>query len=585
MNWRQNWSQLSTVIWLRWRLSWNQLSRTRSGRIGAVLTVIAAVIALGIALAMGVGGVVGGVLGLATASPRVMLVAWDAVAGIFLFIWMIGVLAELQRSETIDLTRLLHLPVSLRGIFVVNYLASHVTLSLIVFLPCMLGLCVGLLWSRGLGMIWLLPLVASFIFMVTAWTYCLRGWLAALMVNPRRRRNVVLAITMTAVLLGQLPNLYFNVYLRHAIKKGHPAGWPGASAGQPHPAGLDAIPAGYLLAHNYVPLLWLPNGAMGLAEGNAWPAVLGSLGAFLLGAVGLSRAYRSTIRFYQGQESAGAVKPRTPKPAAGPRRKSLVERTIPLVSEETGALTLAFFRAWTRAPEVKMALVSYVILLVIFGATAIVRVSAVPGIVAQLFLAPGAVAVTFFGMVQLMFNHFGFDRDGFRALVLLPASRRHLLLAKNLALAPFPFVLGTIMLAGFKFIGHLPLATVLAGALELVGMFLVLSIVGNFVSVMVPYRVTAGTMKPTKAKATTVFFIFLSHLLFPVVTIPFFLVPLAALGAAAWMGWAAGAVNMALALLLLALAAVVYRLSLAPLGQLLERREKAILLVVSQEIE
>ena len=37
----------------------------------------------------------------------------------------------------------------------------------------------------------LLPLVLGFVFMVTAWTYCVRGWLAALMVNKRRRRAIV----------------------------------------------------------------------------------------------------------------------------------------------------------------------------------------------------------------------------------------------------------------------------------------------------------------------------------------------------------------------------------------------------------
>ena len=41
----------------------------------------------------------------------------------------------------------------------------------------------------------LFPLVFSFIFMVSAWTYCLRGWLITLMVNPRRRRNVLAIVT------------------------------------------------------------------------------------------------------------------------------------------------------------------------------------------------------------------------------------------------------------------------------------------------------------------------------------------------------------------------------------------------------
>ena len=65
---------------------------------------------------------------------------WFGVTVGFLFFWMIGLLTELQRSETIDLQRLMHLPVSLGHMFVVNYLVSHFSLSLTRLLPSMLGL-------------------------------------------------------------------------------------------------------------------------------------------------------------------------------------------------------------------------------------------------------------------------------------------------------------------------------------------------------------------------------------------------------------------------------------------------------------
>ena len=57
-------------------------------------------------------------------------------------------------------------------------------------------------------MILLLPLVAGFIFSVTAWTYWLRGWLVALLVrNPRRYRAIVAGVSILFMLLSQLPNL------------------------------------------------------------------------------------------------------------------------------------------------------------------------------------------------------------------------------------------------------------------------------------------------------------------------------------------------------------------------------------------
>ena len=47
-----------------------------------------------------------------------------------------------------------------------------------------------------------------------------------------------------------------------------------------------------------------------------------------------------------------------------------------------------------------------------------------------------------FGVVQLMANQFGFDRDGFRVFVLSAARRRDILLGKNLSFAPIVWAWG-----------------------------------------------------------------------------------------------------------------------------------------------
>src|SRR6185503_19479426 len=105
--------------------------------------------------------------------PTILMLIWDALTVGFLFFWTIGLMTELQRSESIDLIRLMHLPVSFRQVFIFNYLASHVTLSLLLTVPAMLGLAFGLIWARG-GWMWLLPpVVLCFLAMITAWTYCL----------------------------------------------------------------------------------------------------------------------------------------------------------------------------------------------------------------------------------------------------------------------------------------------------------------------------------------------------------------------------------------------------------------------------
>jgi len=59
-------------------------------------------------------------------------------------------------------------------------------------------------------MLLLVPLALAMIFMITAWTYYLRGWLATLMSNPRRRRTVIMCITIGFILLAQGPNFLFQ---------------------------------------------------------------------------------------------------------------------------------------------------------------------------------------------------------------------------------------------------------------------------------------------------------------------------------------------------------------------------------------
>jgi len=580
-----NGSQLRTVLWLRWRLSRNQWSR--GGPVNAAIRVILVVLGLGIAVAGGAGGIFVGAVALARERPQMLLVVWDVIIGVFLFAWMIGLLTEIQRSETIDLGRLLHLPVSLKNIFLINYLASHLSLSVILFLPAMLGLAAGLMWSKGWPMVLLFPLALSFLFMVTAWTYCLRGWLIALMVNQRRRRAMIAGVTIVAVLLGQLPNL---LNLARPWHQGRPrtnqAGPPGHATSAPQsPNQKLALPPALLTAHKFVPPLWVGNGALGLAVGDAWPALGGSLGACLIGALGLRRAYRSTVRFYQGEQTRAAAKPPPAPRAVETGRKPFLERTVPGVPDDTGALALASFRSLTRAPEVKMMLAINVIMPLIFGALFLARGRAAPGDAARPFFATGAVAFTFMSLVQLLFNQFGFDREGFRSLVLLPTPRRHILLAKNLALLPIGAGMGLVFLGLAAAALRVPVLAVLAAGVQLAGAFLLLSMAGNFVSVMAPYRIAPGSMKPTKAPAKVKALIVLSHLLFPLAMVPIFIPPTLGL-LSEYLGWLpAGPVNLLLSLIWLAVVACLYWRSLASLGSFLQRREKDILQAVTQEVE
>ncbi len=569
-------SQLRTILWLRWRLTRNQWAR--SGTLNALITMAVAVLLVLVGAAGGIAGLLAGAFAMPNVSPAVMLLVWDLLIGLFLLFWLVGIAAEMQRAEAIDISRVLHMPISLRGIFFINYVASYVTLSIIAFLPALVGLSIGLAWGDRWTMIWLLPLVLGFLFMLTAWTYYLRGWLVMLMSNPRRYRALVAGATLAFILLTQLPALFVE-----AVDENEPPRRQRETAAET--ADERGMPSAVLLVHKVVPPLWVGYGAMSLSQGQTWPAVLGTAGACGLGALGLGCAYRSTRRFYEGRATAAKGKRRPKETGVPAARHTLLERTLPGVPQEAAALALASFRSLMRATEVKMALAINVVWLLVFGGMTLLSRSEPPPRGVRAFIATGAAVAPFVGMTQLMFNQFGFDRAGFRTLVLSAAPRPQILLGKNLALLPFALVTGSIILLLAAVALDIPPAVVAAAYLQLLTAFLLLSMLGNLVSSLVPHWVAPGSLKRTKAPAMTRLFMLLSHALAPAVVAPVFLPALAGqlFSSAHWLP--AAPTNLFFSATELFLAIILYRLSLPSLGGLLQRREKQILNVVTQEVE
>jgi ABC-2 type transport system permease protein len=578
-----NWEQLKTILWLRWRLTRNQW--VRSGGLGAIIAVMAGLGAILMGGLCFVGSLLGAAFGLAQASPSVIMLIWFGVTTGFLFFWMIGLLTELQRSETIDLQRLMHLPVALGQMFVVNYLVSHFAISIILAVPAMTGLAIGLTIARGPKMVLLVPLALSMVFMITAWTYCLRGWLATLMSNPRRRRTIIMGITFAFILLSQGPNLYFNILQNH----------PGSSASQHLPGPQTARQAEMLnnlvAVQGFIPPLWLPLGAQGLAEGSVLPALLGTFGCIGIGALGLRRAYRGTVRFYYGETGGNAparIKPAGTATAAvtpAGAGNGLLELRLPAVPEQAAALALATFRSLLRAPEIKMAFGSAFLSMGIIGAMVFLRSPPHLSDTAKPFIATGVAAFSIFMFVQFLANQFGLDRDGFRSLILSPAERRLILLGKNLASLPVCAAFGTLLLAITSTWLHLPVLVFVAALFQFAALLLLAGMAGNVLSILVPYRIQSGSMKPTKMPGLAMLVMMLCHMLFPVAMAPAFAPPLAEL---LWRlaGWpVAVPVNLILSILLAALAAVAYWQTLGALGRLLQRRETKILGVVTVEVE
>jgi hypothetical protein len=306
---------------------------------------------------------------------------------------------------------------------------------------------------------------------------------------------------------------------------------------------------------------------------------------FCIGGLGLRRAYRSTVRFYQGHtiKIKAKQKPKPEKiPVAG---KNFLERRLPATPDEAAALALAFFRCLMRAPEIKMALAINFFFMLLFGITFLVKKVSGLSDDLKMFAVGAPIMFALLGMSHLMFNQFGFDRGGFRQLVLLPVPRRHILMGKNLAFLPITMVLGSILLLIVKFALGISFIVIISACLQLVTTFLLLSIAGNLISILVPYHIAPGSLKRTKTSTKTAVMIFISRFLFPVAMVPMLLPPGFGLLMSRLGLLKAGPVNLLLSMVLFVLFAFLYKLSLSGLGDLLLRREKQILEVVTKEVE
>jgi hypothetical protein len=582
-----NWPQLQTIAWLRWRLTRNQWAK--GGGVGAAIAAIVAFFGLVLAF-VGFGGAFAvGVYGLGKADPMILMAVWLGLTAAFIFIWLIGLLNELQRSETIELPKLLHLPVALGQIFVINYVASHLALSVALFVPAMIGLSIGLAVSRGPAMLLLLPLSVSMVLMITAWTYYLRGWLQTLMSNPRRRRAVIMGISFAVIVVAQAPNFYFNLSRPHESKKERAAQTPEQKAARE--AEDEAKLQIFIKAQRYVPPLWVPVGAQGLAEGRVLPAFLGALGCLAIAGVGLRLAYRSTVRFYQGDSGGRAaakaparerVQAAAPLPPVG---AAFLERTLPGVPEEAAAVALSTFRSLMRAPEVKMQWGASFIVMLLVGAPLLFRASGSLPEGAKPFMVTGVIIFSLFLLIQFLANQFGFDREGFRAFVLSPVDRRLILMGKNLACLPGAAVPAVILMTIVAVWIRVSPVVYMAALVQLVGALMVAGIGSNLLSIFVPYRIQPGSLKPTKMPGLAVLALVVSQLLFPLALMPLMAAPLAGYLWQRAGGPPAAVVNLALSAVIAAVVAAAYWWTLGPLGRVLRRREITILNTVTAEVE
>jgi hypothetical protein len=258
----------------------------------------------------------------------------------------------------------------------------------------------------------------------------------------------------------------------------------------------------------------------------------------------------------------------------------LLEKKVPGLSEPVSAIALTTFFSLLRAPEVKLVCLAPILLVLIFGALFIAHAPQIPQALTP-FFPLGMMSMLFFTMIGLMGNHFGLDRNGFRVFVLCPASRRDILLGKNLALAPLVLGFGLFLTCVIQAVFGMRLDLFLAVLPQLVSLFLLFSLWANCLSILAPMRIAMGSLKPANPKIVPILLQICSMFLFPIILAPAVL-PLLIQSILDAEGWAQG-VPVGLVLSLAEAVGVVYlyRLVLTWQGLWLQIREQTILDIVT----
>lgn len=533
-----NFKHLAALLRLRYQLSRNQVRK--AGKLNVVLAMIGLVCAAMCSITAFFVGTIGGAFWFSEASTNVILVTWNIVIALFLLIWLIGLMVELQQTELMSLDKLLHLPISLRGAFFLNYTSSFFNTAFLLFVPAMIGLALGMVLARGFALAMAFPLILGFLFFITTVTYQVRGWLARIMENKRARGTVVAVITIFFVTASQIPNL-INMrnkgqtesreieekkQLDQLIELAVLEVDAKVAAGQINPvfngwsledskAELKAqakfarearrtdrwmgIINNVRTVDAYFPPGWLPLGVTRAAEGSFLFGLLSTLGMAAMGLVSLSCSYRSSMKRYTGVQKRARRKKQKSKSDGQPTAEFLFKQ-IPFASEHVSAVAVASFRGLMRAPETKMVLLMPLIFGLLFASFILANNEMNLPSVYRPLVPIGVITVTMFAITSLLFNHFGLDRDGFRALVLSPVDRKDILIGKNISVAPLAFGMCLVLLLVIQFFAPLGPLVFMASVLQIPCVYLLYCVLGNFVSIFFPMGIKRGSMQPANPR-------------------------------------------------------------------------------------
>lgn len=465
------------------RRRWHRLGPTMKS-LGALLVAISAVVAGGAFLL----ALLLGVFLLPNASPVGVLMAWDGILLAFLLFRVWGIATDLRVADVLSMQNLLHLPLAPSDVFVLNAIALHLQPSPLIFGAALLGLSLASIIALGPAHAILLPLALASFWCVIALTRQLQTFLAALMVNKRRRGTIVAVSFMVAMLLAQAPNIFLQVE-RWAREHSDPGSREQVEVEPVDPGAASQ----WLLATNLVlPPGWLAYGAYEAKRDRYWPAGVGTLTLLAIVGWSLRRSYRSALRVYRrterGRRSRGSTQASSPRI----RRRPIADAFWGAFPTMPAAVGRASLRQWIRSPQGKYALLAPFFVLM-FVAWAIMQYDEISR--GQPYIGLGLAALWLIAPIGFTNNVFGWDRGGFRVLLATDPPRHLVLLGKNLGLVPIALGPGIAVLLAVQLLWPQPATHFLACIPQLVVFCLVLFMIGNRLSITAPWAASFTSLK------------------------------------------------------------------------------------------
>lgn len=467
------------------------LLRRRWHRLGPGMKSLGALLmAIGVAGAgcAFLGALLLGVFLLPNASPVAVLWAWDGVLLAFLFFRVLGIATDLRVDDALSMQNFLHLPLAPSDVFVLNAVAQHLQPSPLIFGAALLGLSLASIFALGPAHVVLLPLALAAFWCVIAVTRQLQSFLAALMVNKRRRGTIVAVSFLVAMLLIQAPNIYVQVGL-----------WSERDRPDPVPAEQEngkalapgEVPRWLLIPNLALPPGWLAYGATQAKQDRYWPAALATPGLLAITGWSLRRSYRSTLQVYRHTERARARPRRHSASSSATRRRRIADAYWGVFPTVPAAIGRASLRQWLRSPQGKYGFLAPIM---VFGFLLVAALRFDDMAQAQPYLGVGLAAFCC-APVGFANNVFGWDRGGLRVLLAADPPRYLVLLGKHLGLMPIILGPGVAALVVVQLGWPQPAMHFFASLLQLALFCLVLFMVGTHFSITEPWAASFNSLK------------------------------------------------------------------------------------------